>query len=158
MPTGEESERREMLVKISAKTFWDKCVPKEEIFEDVMRVFPASSHALGLMTAKYKVVEMIPVAVAQAKAEALTGRAAAVGGWNEMSPSERLSYFMRPEHCRYLQGEINPAKRKQEAMKAAFRSCGAGAAGRKRYQVVQAQLGESDTYSSESSDDDSSLD
>ena len=146
-----------MLAKISAKTFWDKCVPKEEIFEDVMRVFPGSSHALGLMAAKYKVAEMIPVAAAQAKAEALTGHTAAVEGWNEMSASERLSYFMRPEHCRCLQGEINQAKRKQEAMKAVFRSCGVDVADRKRYQVVQTQLGESDTDSSESSDDDISV-
>ena len=95
LASGEESERRSALSKLSTKTFWNS-VPKEEIFVDAMNVFPSSSHAFGLLKHKNKVVDLIPVVVWRAKARASDDHSSAVDGWSEMSASEKLSQFMRP--------------------------------------------------------------
>ena len=152
LPSDEESERRGALSKTSTKTFWNS-VPKEEIFEDAMNVFPSSSHAFGLLKHKYQVADLIPLAARAAKARAFDGHSSAVDGWNEMSASEKLSQFMRPGLCRHLQRENNPTTARHEAIKPVFRSCGEEIADRKRYQVVQALSDESDM---ERSDDDMS--
>ena len=60
-----------------------------------------------------------------------------------MSASEKLSQFMRPGLCRHLQRENNPTTTRHEAIKSVFRSCGEGAAGRKRCQAAQALPDES---------------
>lgn len=70
--SDEESGRRGALPKIPAKAFWSS-VPKAEIFEDAMAVFPSSSHAFGLLAAKYKVVDLIPPVVGRAKVHAPGG-------------------------------------------------------------------------------------
>ena len=93
---------------------------------------------------------MAPAAVAQAKAEAPGGHSSTIDGWREMSESQKQSHFIRACHCRYLQRETNPTKRKHAAMKSVLRSCGEGAADRKRYKVAEAM---SEDSSSDSSDD-----
>ena len=153
LASGEEAERRGALPRVPAEAFWSSA-PKEEIFEDAMAAFPSPSHALGLLAAKRKAAGLAPLAVGRAKAHAPGGYSSAVVGWNEMSASQKLSHFTRPGLCRHLQRENNPTTTRHEAIKSVFRSCGEGAADRKRYQVVQALPDESDMDGSERSDDD----